>query len=191
MRYLVIPQRPPGSEALSPDQLARLVQGDDRRDGEASRDDRGVRGDPADVGDEARELVPLEQDHVGRRQVVRNHDQFVTPLVRTRTAAQLSWPAQQCTHHPFHHLQDVVLTLAQIGVLDLVELAVGDDVVLITKDGMVTRSKVDAIRIVGRNTQGVRVMNLSEGDKIVSVALVEADNGETPEPSAEGSGEGA
>ena len=37
---------------------------------------------------------------------------------------------------------------------------------------MVNRTHVDEIRIVGRNTQGVRVMNLNEGDKLVTVAKV-------------------
>jgi DNA gyrase subunit A len=31
---------------------------------------------------------------------------------------------------------------------------------------------VDEIRVVGRNTQGVRIMNLKEGDKIASIAKV-------------------
>ena len=43
---------------------------------------------------------------------------------------------------------------------------------LITGRAWSTRSKVDEIRIVGRNTQGVRVMNLNEGDKIASIAKV-------------------
>ncbi len=42
---------------------------------------------------------------------------------------------------------------------------------------MVTRSKVDGIRIVGRNTRGVKVMNLNEGDKLVTVAQSVAENG--------------
>ena len=50
---------------------------------------------------------------------------------------------------------------------------------------MVTRSKVDDIRIVGRNTQGVRVMNLNEGDKLVTVAKVASEAVvETEEPRA-------
>ena len=31
---------------------------------------------------------------------------------------------------------------------------------------------LDDIRVVGRNTQGVRVMNLGEGDRIISLAKV-------------------
>ena len=48
----------------------------------------------------------------------------------------------------------------------------GDEVILITVGGMVTRCKVDTIRLVGRNTQGVRVMNLNEGDKLATLAKV-------------------
>ena len=52
----------------------------------------------------------------------------------------------------------------------------GDEIMLITKDGMVTRSKVDAIRTVGRNTQGVRVMNINDSDKLVTVVKVAQEN---------------
>jgi DNA gyrase subunit A len=37
---------------------------------------------------------------------------------------------------------------------------------------MVTRSRVDDIRIVGRNTQGVRVMNLNDGDRLATLAKI-------------------
>ena len=45
-----------------------------------------------------------------------------------------------------------------------------DEIMLITTQGMVNRTSVKEIRIVGRNTQGVRIMNLNEGDKIASLA---------------------
>ena len=59
-----------------------------------------------------------------------------------------------------------------------------DDVMFITTGGMVNRTRAGEIRIVGRNTQGVRLMNVHEGDKLVSLArvgaeaLVEADEPE-------------
>ena len=58
----------------------------------------------------------------------------------------------------------------------------GDDIMLITEQGMVNRTHVDEIRIVGRNTQGVRVMNLNEGDKIVTVAKVASEDGRRSRP---------
>jgi DNA gyrase subunit A len=46
---------------------------------------------------------------------------------------------------------------------------------------MVNRTLVSEIRIVGRNTQGVRVMDLKEGDKISSLAkIAREDDAETP-----------
>ncbi|MFM7150423.1 MAG: DNA gyrase subunit A [Gemmataceae bacterium] len=56
-----------------------------------------------------------------------------------------------------------------------------DDVMLITIGGMVNRTHVREIRIVGRNTQGVRLMNLHEGDRIASLACVAAEETEGAE----------
>ncbi len=69
-------------------------------------------------------------------------------------------------------VKDVKVTAKNGKVIGITSVRDGDEIMLITKDGMVTRSKVGAIRIVGRNTQGVKVMNLSDGDKLVSLAKV-------------------
>jgi DNA gyrase subunit A len=37
---------------------------------------------------------------------------------------------------------------------------------------VIIRLPVDGIRVIGRNTQGVRVMNLDSGDTVVDVARV-------------------
>jgi DNA gyrase subunit A len=62
----------------------------------------------------------------------------------------------------------------------------GDDVMLMTIQGMVNRTHVSEIRVVGRNTQGVRIMDLKEEDKIASFAKVANDE---PEGTANGGGE--
>jgi DNA gyrase subunit A len=56
-------------------------------------------------------------------------------------------------------------------------------VMLITVQGMVNRTHVSEIRIVGRNTQGVRIMDLNEGDKIASFAKVAKEDDEPPSES--------
>jgi DNA gyrase subunit A len=56
-----------------------------------------------------------------------------------------------------------------------------DDIMLITTGGMVNRTHIREIRVVGRNTQGVRIMGLREGDKIASIAKVAEEEGETIE----------
>jgi DNA gyrase subunit A len=71
-------------------------------------------------------------------------------------------------------------------VVGVVSVRDGDDIMLITAQGMVNRTHVKEIRVVGRNTQGVRVMNLNEGDKIASLAKVAHEDTEAqPEPSGE------
>jgi len=47
------------------------------------------------------------------------------------------------------------------------------DITVITREGMALRTPANEIRLIGRATQGVRVMNLSDADRIVSVAVVE------------------
>jgi DNA gyrase subunit A len=56
----------------------------------------------------------------------------------------------------------------------------GDDIMLITAQGMVNRTHVREIRVVGRNTQGVRIMHLNEGDQIASLAKVAREDAEVP-----------
>ncbi len=62
-----------------------------------------------------------------------------------------------------------------------------DDIMLITTQGMVNRTHVSEIRVVGRNTQGVRIMNLNEGDKIATLAKVAQEDGESVSPAPEAS----
>ena len=62
-----------------------------------------------------------------------------------------------------------------------------DDLVFITHNGMIVRISAQTVRTTGRNTQGVRVVNLSSDDKLVAVARVAEDDDEAQdaEPSAE------
>ncbi len=101
------------------DQLPRMVQRHHRRNVQAARQDRGVGSRAADIGDEGGELVALEQDHVGRRQVVRHQD---AGLFRRGVAARHAGVTQQGFQQALHHLHHVVLARAQIGVFDAVEL---------------------------------------------------------------------
>lgn len=54
----------------------------------------------------------------------------------------------------------------------------GDEVMLITVGGMVTRSNVDSVRVTGRNTQEVRVMSLNAGVRIATLARVAPGTGD-------------
>ena len=47
------------------------------------------------------------------------------------------------------------------------------DVMLMTRNGIIIRSDVNKISTIGRNTQGVRLISLDEGDKVIDIALCE------------------
>jgi len=49
-----------------------------------------------------------------------------------------------------------------------------DDVMFITAGGMIVRSPIADTRPMGRNTQGVRLVNLKEGDGLVGIEIVTA-----------------
>jgi DNA gyrase subunit A len=49
----------------------------------------------------------------------------------------------------------------------------GDDLMIINKSGIIIRTPVDELRVMGRATQGVRLIKLSETDEISSIARIE------------------
>lgn len=50
-----------------------------------------------------------------------------------------------------------------------------DEVMLITNSGMVIRTALNTTRTIGRNTQGVRLIKLNEGDAVSGLAKLPAD----------------
>lgn len=52
------------------------------------------------------------------------------------------------------------------------QLFAGDEIMLISDQGTMVRTRGDEVSVVGRNTQGVRVIRLKEGENLVSVARI-------------------
>ena len=53
-----------------------------------------------------------------------------------------------------------------------------DQLLIVTEGGILIRMNVSEIRRIGRSTQGVRLIRLDEGDRVVSVAVTGADGGD-------------
>ena len=65
-----------------------------------------------------------------------------------------------------------------------------EQVMLITEKGMIIRLNTADISIIGRNTQGVRLIQLEQGDRLVSVArLAEREDDEESPGTAPPTGE--
>ncbi|MFO7894864.1 MAG: DNA gyrase subunit A [Longimicrobiales bacterium] len=61
----------------------------------------------------------------------------------------------------------------------------GDEVVMITRNGVVNRQPVSEVRVIGRNTQGVRLINLDKGDEVMDVARLQPEEETDEELEAE------
>jgi DNA gyrase subunit A len=60
-----------------------------------------------------------------------------------------------------------------VSVMDVTE---DNDVVIITQNGILIRQSIRDVSIIGRNTQGVRLINLDDGDRVIDVARVEKED---------------
>lgn len=66
-----------------------------------------------------------------------------------------------------------VKTTDKVGkMIAMMEVVDRDELVIISTQGMVIRQSVKDLRVMGRNTQGVRVIRLNEGDSIADIARV-------------------
>jgi DNA gyrase subunit A len=69
-----------------------------------------------------------------------------------------------------------------VGALTVVD---ADEIMLLTQQGQMVRTPVNNIREAGRNTQGVKLINLTAGDKLTAIARVISES-EEPEAPSEG-----
>ena len=73
------------------------------------------------------------------------------------------------------------------GIVGALTVHDGDEIMLITAAGQMVRTSVADIRECGRNTQGVKLINLTDADKLQAIAPVISEDKEEPgEPEAQG-----
>ena len=63
-----------------------------------------------------------------------------------------------------------------------------DDVLIISDDGTIIRTAAGDISVYGRSTQGVRLMRVAEGSRVISVALTDKEEAEETAESLENAG---
>ena len=63
-------------------------------------------------------------------------------------------------------------------IADVKMVSPGDDILVISDDATIIRMAVDSISVLGRSTQGVRIMRLSEGSRVISIEKTERETEE-------------
>jgi DNA gyrase subunit A len=61
-----------------------------------------------------------------------------------------------------------------------------DEIMMITNGGKIIRTNMQNVRVIGRNTQGVNLFRLGEGEKVVGMDRVAEPSGDVDEESNEG-----
>ena len=81
-------------------------------------------------------------------------------------------------------LRDIKATTRNGPVVGIVRVTEDDEILMMTARGKIQRIRASDISVIGRNTQGVRIMSLDDGDTLTAVVRVpkeeSAESGDTP-----------
>jgi len=66
------------------------------------------------------------------------------------------------------------------------QVAVTNELMFMSSSGTLVRTRAEEISVLGRNTQGVRLIRLDEGERLIGVEPVEAENGDDVDDAADG-----
>lgn len=64
------------------------------------------------------------------------------------------------------------------NVADVKMVNPGEDILVISSDATIIRMAVDSVSVLSRSTQGVRIMRLGEGSRVIAIEKTEAETGE-------------
>ena len=65
-----------------------------------------------------------------------------------------------------------IIAIKTHGVAGALSVKEDDEIMMFTQAGQAVRSPVKGVRIIGRTTQGVRLINLAEGDKLIGICKI-------------------
>ncbi|MFN8573801.1 MAG: DNA gyrase subunit A [Gemmatimonadaceae bacterium] len=146
----------------------------------------------------------MGRDTTGVKGIELADDDRVVGMVVVKREATLLVVTQKglgkCTHIDEYRVQKRggkgIITVNRTektgDVVSLMEVLSEDEIMIITKSGMIIRSPVSQVRVAGRNTQGVRLVNLDGGDMVTAVARVipeddkDGENGDASSPNGDG-----
>ncbi len=143
----------------------RFAEGDVREMGRASR---GVRGIDLQDGDQV----------VGMT-VVREGGSLLT-ICQNGYGKRTSFSEYRTQRRGGKGLIDIRTPDRNGPVVTALALEEDPDVMMMTQGGMLVRISVEGVREIGRNTMGIRLIRVRDGDRLVGAELVEASDEEEP-----------
>ena len=135
----------------------------------------GVRGISLDEGDEVVGMICIEPDS----------KQDVLVLSENGYGKRTDLDEYRITNRGGKGVKTINITEKTGKLISIQAVTDDNDLMIINRSGLTIRTAVSQIRLAGRATQGVRIINLREGDAIASVMAVPA-AGEEETPTTEG-----
>ena len=142
----------------------------------------GVRGISLEEGDEVVGMICIEPDS----------KQDVLVLSENGYGKRTDLEEYRITNRGGKGVKTINITEKTGDLISIQAVTDDNDLMIINRSGLTIRTAVSQIRMAGRATQGVRIINLREGDAIASVmAVPHADEEETPAATDETAGQAA
>jgi DNA gyrase subunit A len=134
---------------------------------ELGRNTRGVKG------------IRLRPDDVVVGMVVVNESNTVLTVTDKGFGKRTPVSEYRCTNRGGTGIINMRLTERNGLVVAIKPVRRNDtDIMLVSRNGIIIRCEAEKVSIIGRNTQGVRLMNLEDGDAVVGIALCDRDEAE-------------
>ena len=126
------------------------------------RTGQGVRGIELDEGDEVIGMICIEPDA----------KKDVLVLSENGYGKRTDLDEYRVTNRGGKGVKTINITEKTGDLVSIQAVTDDNDLMIINRSGVTIRTKVDQIRLAGRATQGVKIINLREGDVIASVMAV-------------------
>ncbi|MGE3963442.1 MAG: DNA gyrase subunit A [Planctomycetota bacterium] len=136
---------------------------------EMGRNARGVKG-----------ISLSEDDHVVSMAVVREDGSLLT-VCANGYGKRTAFEEYRSQFRGGKGLIDIRTTERNGEVVTALSVGESDDVMLMTAGGMLVRISARVISLIGRNTQGMRLIRVNDGDRVIGAEKVQADDKEDSE----------
>lgn len=164
---------------MEDDELVNVAQTDGSKDMVlVSRHGKAIRFSEADVRPMGRSAqgvrgIKLEQgDKVVSLDVVDESSTLLT-ITENGFGKRTEFGEYRTMHRGGMGVITIVTSLRNGPVVNVKAVREEDEVMLTSSDGIIIRIPVKDIRVQGRNTQGVKIMDVRQDDKVVGVARIE------------------
>ncbi|WP_291275131.1 DNA gyrase subunit A [Flavobacterium sp.] len=159
------------SQVLIAVKSGKLVRFEEEKTRPMGRTASGVRGITlADDKDEVIGLVSIDKDHVNDSQIL-----VVTENgygKRTKVVDEDGEDVYRITNRGGKGVKTLNITDKTGQLISINDVTDEDDLMIINKSGLTIRMKVSDLRVMGRATQGVRLINIKGNDSIAAVTKV-------------------